>query len=94
MYTYENQPIDELIDEICSHYPDLEEHLRRIEDFYEKQVEDMLADFEESQKECVEQIDALEDDVRDLEYDLERCREAQDGLLDEIDSLKEELDNG
>ena len=93
MYTYENQPIDELIDEICTHYPDLEEHLRRIEDVYEKQVEDMLADFEESQKDSVEQIDALEDDVRDLKQALDNCYDEQDSLVDDIDSLKQELEN-
>lgn len=80
MYTYENQPIDELIDEICHHYPDLAEHMRRIENFYEKQVEDMLAEIEESQRAC----EGMEDEILSLEDELSAAH-------DTISQLEEEL---
>lgn len=93
MYTYENQPIDELIDEICAHYPDLEGHMRRIEDFYERSVHDLVEELSQAEEGLGDEIESLEQQVSDLEHDLERCYEAQDGLLDEIDSLKEEMEN-
>ena len=93
MYTYENQPIDELIDEICAHYPDLEGHMRRIEDFYERSVDDLVEELSQAEEGLGDEIESLEQQVSDLEHDLERCYEAQDGLLDEIDSLKEEMEN-
>ena len=93
MYTYENQPIDELIDEICAHYPDLEGHMRRIEDFYERSVHDLVEELSQSKEGLGDEIESLEQQISDLEHDLARCYEETDDLEAEIDSLLDQIDS-